>query len=408
MLLLDVKAVFMSHSYGIGEDKREVKHLPLLRLARMINLARSYAVGSDYDRELLELLERRVEEKKIEGDGLDEFKSMAALEFHIRDLVAAGKDWKVLSPIVWKMKAYSSDMTVGARMIELAFLYGDMNDVTDIIKVLAPSGTDFYFKVSEKLRTYLGVKLRVEGYSHIIRLVLIENRKRVDLLPIERLIIFYQLLETGKKNDALMLCRQYELELVAAVHELGNRLKIDGGTHYFTKGQLAEDLGMASLAIRLFEKVPREHPIYQQALTKIINLKANDHRLDRYYITSLENKSQWTDRIQKFYDFLSDYRLNQGQGMRPSLNELFLDPLSWFPEVPKAWRSFSEMIVANSTMNEYLPHFFSIYHRHAVDFDSPSLDVALWEPVVNLKTNDKIFDSYLKGIAYLHLFQLLF
>ena len=170
---------------------------------------------------------------------------------------------------------------------------------------------------------------------------------------------------------------------------------------------MAVDLGYDVIARDILHQIHPKEPEYQESLHLLLQLRVElDENGHCPYTRQLLATDDWRERVKLLYGFFGNCRrlgAAKDHG-RPALNDLLEDLQRWFPPIPETFAALSQMLVDNINLEHLLPNFFSLYLKNINIFHPSLIELALWEPLLSLKTEHTPRDNYWKGVALLHRF----
>ena len=323
----------------------------------------------------------------------------------IHRLIEAGSDFGEVKPLAMELFRLQPDAKTASWLIELSFLHGLTSEVTHLMKFFVRSVEDFYESIQPQLRKHLILQLWLEKSDGVLQLFL--NQTRPGSLNIEKLYVFFALLQQDNPSETFMFYKNHERAIRTAVLEYGEKLRISTGELLVAMAKTAFALDYESEAASYIEGVSKEDAAFSEAMELFLKIDVDrDGKGQCAYGRELVNEPTWMGRVKLFYKFLAEARRvgNLRSKSRPALNELLANPLKWVPELPEAWAAMSQMLVNNRDLSRMFPNIFQIFKDHSMVFQSKLLDIALWQPLIDLKIEDQVWDRLWQGIARIHMF----
>ncbi|RZA13036.1 MAG: hypothetical protein EOP10_30415, partial [Proteobacteria bacterium] len=163
------------------------------------------------------------------------------------------------------------------------------------------------------------------------------------------------------------------------------------------------------MALKLLESIPKSAPEFTRAIDLLLDARVErDERGLSNYEARLNRELDWNARLGLFDSFL--LRAQQQQQLAPrdraALNALLADPLRWFPESNEAVNLVAQMLLHFSDLEIVLPNLLKLFQSHALQFQKPAFEHALWTPVLTHDFKQPDLTAYWRSIALLHSFAL--
>lgn len=326
------------------------------------------------------------------------------IELKIRQLVEAEAPWDELENHAWDLYVCDPVPEKAARVVELAFLHGSTEQTEQVLLKLKSKAKDFYRHVHPAVRAHLIVRLWREGAAESLASLVYRDREEDYLQPIERLYALVTMSTAKDQATPYIYFRRHRRALFNAAVDMGVYVGFTPGRFLLMVGQMAIDLGHDGDARELLAQIRPEDPEHDDALRALLNAAVDKNKAGRsHYSDALLKQTEPLDRIRLLSEFLSATRGLGGfkDRNRPALNELLRAPLEWLTEEPEVWSTLSELLVANRDLEPLLPNLFEVFKQHALKFQNPLVDSALWQGPMKMRA-DTARDRYWHAVALLH------
>ncbi|MFW7380331.1 MAG: tetratricopeptide repeat protein [Oligoflexus sp.] len=326
-------------------------------------------------------------------------------ELILRRLVAAEESWDKMKPYIWEVFDKWPRPEIAAKIAELAYLHGSLDDLLEVFDYYRQQLKSFYFLIDVNLREYMVVRLWIARKEAVLNHFLHQKTFRSYLVPLEHFFVFWSLYAGPQPKRAWQYYQRHQFELQKALHDFGRRLKLSPSYFYLTLGRLAYDQRDERQARQLLEKINRQDAEFPEALDMLIKF---DVDLDENGLCAFGRKlaleKSWENRIKLLNDFLDGCRRLEGvkHQERSALNNILADPLRWFPQNAQAWNQVGKTLAKHCDLEYLLPNLMQVFRQKRFDYDSPQLERALWEPLLRLKSSDDVRDHYWRTFALLH------
>ncbi|MBF0443884.1 MAG: hypothetical protein HQK54_18390, partial [Oligoflexales bacterium] len=375
-----------------------------VQLIRLTRIARNLGMTEDQLTILHDLtLSRMGVAKEKESEPSEDKRRI--LELKIRRLVEIRAPWNQVKQAADELYALEPTARVSAKIMELVLLTGSSEQVASALKMYSEKTIDFYPMIQPELRSYIVTKLWSENNTGILDIFLKDPDEK--LLPVELLYIFWQAYRNKKYEKAFRLFQSRRKQLEQATVQFSEKLKLSLGRLLLSAGRLAIHFEYDVIAMDILNQIGKESPEYNEALELLLKVRMDvDENGNTPYTRKLLENHEWRERIKLFYEFFAtSRRLGPVKDRnRGSLNDLMKDPLKWVPSIPEAWAAMSQVIADHSDLEHLVPNILNIYRDNALKFHPAMHDIALWSPLIDIKTSDPHRDVYYGGIASLHLF----
>ena len=326
-------------------------------------------------------------------------------ELRLRRLVAADESWDVMAEHAWQVYDAWPKPEIAAKLCELAFLNGDCNDLLDVLNRLKLKQRSFFFLIDPELRSYMVLKLWTERKEKILNQFLHLKNFRTFLLPIEHLFVFWSLYNGGQATKTFAYYKRFEVEINKGFAANGQQLKLSPSRFYFLVGKLAFEQKDESFAKKLLEKIRPNEAEFRKALDLLIQFQVcrDDNGLC-VFSRQLLHEKDWHNRVTLLKGFLLDCRNRRGSNHaeRLALNDLLKNPFRWFPRSAEAWRSLAGLLVEFVDLDYLLPNVFAVFQDKRFEFEAPSMDRSLWEPLLKIESETVSKQLYWRAMATLH------
>lgn len=339
--------------------------------------------------------------RKAGGIALEEAESV------LRRLIAADRDWQEMCPHAWQVYDRWPRPEVAARLVELAFTHGGAGDVAALLERLQSRNHSFYFMVNPHIRENLVLQLwqqRREGaLNHFLHL----KGFRSFLLPVEHFYVFWSLYNSHQKERTWQYFKRYEREILKGFHGFGSHLKLSSSRFYFLVGKLAFDLKDERRARDFLEQIGPSDKEFYRALDILVQFQVerDAHGLC-VFSRQLVREKDWRQRLVHLENFLRDCKARNGSrhAERIALNDVLGQVLRWFPRHSEAWWGLSKLLVSFCDMEYLLPNILRVFSEQRFQFESPGMDRALWEPVLEMSSEFPVRNLYWRAMARIHHF----
>lgn len=331
--------------------------------------------------------------------------SLEKADLAIRKLVLAEQSWAKMQPHAWHIYEKMAQPEIAAKLAELAYLHGTIDEFISVLVRLCESGKHFYFMMQKKIRDHLLPRLWSHGSKSVLQSILGQKLFRPYLIPIEHLFVFWQYYQNGSPDDAYQYFSRYRFDILQAAADHGSLFSVEQGTFYFIAGKLAytcEDFKEARL---LLSKLTSDDKDYQKALDLLVTF---DPEIDAgeydTYERQLSEASDWEERLRLLRRYLDAcvQTLGLRHSQRAALNRILLEPTKWIPETPFAWGKLSDLLAEYCEVESILPNIFYTYKEHFSQFLEPLLEKSLWSPLLKLSSTDQVKKNYWRSLALVH------
>lgn len=312
-------------------------------------------------------------------------------ELSLRRLIVARSDWVEMQPHAWKIYDKWKRPEIAAKIAEIAYVHGKLEQFLHVLEILLRDNRSFYFMIQKSLRDHMVLRLWVNKKESVLNHFLHQKFFRSYLISIEHLFVFWSLYGGAHPRSSYDYYKRYMSDITRALHDSGQALKLKPSYFYFVVGRLSHEFGDKSEARRLLEKVDRSDSNFRKALDLLVEFDAEtDSGGLNAYERKLTNERNWPARIKVLEGFLIDCEKIEGvkHRERASLNQILSKPLQWFPENYDAWKQLSEVLLRFVNIDFLLPNITKLFDDHVLQFYTPSMDRAIWTPVSSIDCDD--------------------
>lgn len=331
-------------------------------------------------------------------------RALEAVELEVRTKVHEDAPWHEIKPLAFELLKISRSPESGARILELAFLKGNSEDVLLTMEAARYYADGFYAHIHDAVRAHLVARLWRDGTAEFLANILYQQRNEDYLQPIERLFIFFSMNQTEDLTTPFLYFRKYKEGLVSAVDSVGQLLGILPGRFFMTVAKLAGSLGYDEEARRALEEIKPGDDEFEEALRLSLEVRAENQRMgNSEYRSTLLGQHDPMKRLGILKGYFAATRSLGGfrDRNRPALNELIANPFEYFGPSCEQVEDVSRLLVENRDLEPLLPNILEIYHSSALRFSKPEDDRALWSPFLKIHSS-KPRDLYWQGVALLH------
>jgi hypothetical protein len=328
-------------------------------------------------------------------------------EILLRKKIEGVQNWAGFKADAWRLYERFPRPDTAGRLVELALMYGNANDLEEVLVHLNRQSIDYYALLQNQTRSHVLTKLWqakrhdfLDGFLFRKDFVLKQN-------PLERWYCIWSMIDRGQSEQAFRWFKRND-------NEIWNTQKQYGSTFSKSETELAYALGHAALkaedealSIRLLETIPQTAPEFGKAIDLLLDLRVErDEKGYCVYGQKLSRELDWKARVGLFDSFL--LRIQRLEHLAPkdraALNALLADPLRWFPETPEAWQLVSEMLLQFAGLEKLLPNILKTFSDRATQYYKPPFEHALWAPVLDHDFRNPVKTWYWRSIALLHEF----
>lgn len=328
-------------------------------------------------------------------------------EMRLRRKIEAEQSWTAFRVEAWQLYESFPRPEMAARISELAFLYGSVNELEDVLSSLSKQSVEFLPLLELQMHSHMIVKLWQGKRFQLLDSILFRKEIALRLQPVERLYCCWSYIERGQVEQAYRFYRRYEQELVNAQKHYGTLVRKQSSELALVIGRAALQMEDESLAVKLLESIPQDAHEFQKALDLLLDLHVErDEAGFCAYGQKLNRELDWKARVGLFDSFLIRIqRVENGLPReRAALNALLADPLKWVPESPEAWQMMAELLLQYSKLEPLLPNILKTFSDRAVQYHKPSYEHALWAPVLDHDFGNPVRTWFWRSIALMHEF----
>lgn len=328
-------------------------------------------------------------------------------EMRLRKKIEAEQSWTAFRVEAWQLYESFPRPDMAARICELAFLYGSVNESEDVLSSLSKQSVEFLPAIEAQLRTHMIVKLWQAKRFQLLDSILFRQDLALRLLPVERLYCCWSYIERGQAEQAYRFYRRHEGELVNAQRQFGSMLRKQDSEMALIIGRAALQMEDEGLALKLLESIPSHAHEFQKALDLLLDLRVDrDESGFCAFGQKLNRELDWKARIGLFDSFLLRVQRVEHNAPRDraALNALLADPLKWLPEQPEAWHMMSELLLQYSSLEALLPNLMKVFSDRAVQYFKPAFEHSLWSPVLDHDFRDPVKTFFWRSVALMHEF----
>ncbi|RZA24284.1 MAG: hypothetical protein EOP10_10345 [Proteobacteria bacterium] len=298
---------------------------------------------------------------------------------------------------------------VAGRLIELALMYGTVDDLIDSLRNITMATGEYYPLITVETRDRILLRLWTAKHTSFMDQFYFRKDLILVLTPMERWYITWSLLEQGKHDHLYRWYKRNEHEIWAMQKLFGPRLQKSESELTFAIGSAAFRMDDEDLALKMLESIPKSASEFSRAIDLLLDVRVerDDRGLSSYELR-LSRELDWNARLGLFDSFL--LRAQQLQQLAPrdraALNALLVDPLRWFPESAEALNLVAQMLLHFSDLEKAFPNLLKLFHSNALQFQKPALEHALWTPVLTHDFGQPDRTAYWRSMAMVHSFAL--
>lgn len=327
------------------------------------------------------------------------------LEMRLRQLAQASAPWARMEPIAFDLFKRVGSPTLAARLLELAFLHGRVENVAELInhfRVMAPG---FYPHIHAAIRAHIVVRFFARDLDSAgLSSILFVDREAEYVQPTERLFLLLSMLAGKDQSHGYSFFRRHHRALLDAAASVGGSFGLTPSSLYLKIARVAASLQNLAEAREYLENIPQDAPERDEALVFLLGLDADNAKEGQsQYVLELDAAPGDRTRLDKLASFLAATRGLGGykDRNRPALNEILRHPLEWFGDLPEIWARLSHVLVGSRDLGALLPNLWDLFKSNALTWHTPSLDAALWQGPLQLESEEPL-DRYWHGVAKLH------
>lgn len=328
-------------------------------------------------------------------------------EILLRRKIESVQNWAGFKADAWRLYECFPRPDTAARLVELALMYGNANDLEDVLTNLNRHSIEYYTLLQNQTRIQVLTKLWQAKRHEFLDQFLFRKDLLLKLSPLERWYGVWSMIDRGQGEHAYRWFKRND-------SEIWNVQKLNGSNFGKSDTELAYVLGQNALkaedeamAIRLLEVIPNNAPEFSKAIDLLLDLRVErDEKGYCVYGQKLSRELDWKARVGLFDSFL--LRIQRVEHLAPkdraALNALLVDPLRWFPETPEAWQLVSEMLLQFAGLEKLLPNILRTFSDRATLYLKPPFEHALWASVLDHDFKGPVKTWYWRSIALLHEF----
>lgn len=292
------------------------------------------------------------------------------------------------------------------KKLETLIIENEINGLATVIQNhLKPIEENYFeldFYIREKILNHLSAEIRAK-FSFLL------NLKDKNILPIERFTIYLILLNQNRKKEAIEYYLLHQKEFT----DLFTRKRIIGTQPTdevcFKLGKMLVEESLYNEATIPLKLIPVNSKLYPDALLKISKIS---NKKVSYNLLKTLNRASSSQKKLDLIQFWTRKAISEGSSaiwIRAQLFSLWNQIYDLFPKDPKIYRKISQLIVKNTLHHSILPYLYNSLISKSVEFFSPTLEAAIWEPFSEL--NPHLFNhpfrlEVIRELANFHLFLL--
>jgi len=328
--------------------------------------------------------------------------SSEKIELRIRVLVERHAPWSEIQPHVRQWLKGNLNAINCARAIELSALYGEHDSAILYFKLGESLGPTIFHELHAKVRNQITSLNFLKPLGTVISSILISVRNEAWLLPIERTLIFYKML--NEKEKSFLYLRTFKEQIFTTLDEIQASIGVPCGGIYFAAARNALELGGKKEATELLKKVLVSDSYYQVAIKLLISVEEDEKSImESSWTKDLLSRSDWQDRISRLEEYLIHCRSVQPNyhELFPILNTLFLHPELISQEMPTAISKLSKMILNYLDLKTVIPNIDYLFRSNIKIFYSSNKDGAIWQSILRSESHLEIEPRW-RAVALVH------
>ncbi len=319
--------------------------------------------------------------------------------YRIRELVGLDAKWREIENHALQLIKLNASLENKARVLEICVLTGAFSDLIQIIGVLNQGGTDYYALVHEKIRENLIQQfLGTSGSSTSVSELLLGQRHNGDLFDSEYLFIYLTLSSLGQSSEAFAFYYRNDKKIHQALANLSPSVKIDTHAVFLRLATQAFQLRRTDEAFSFTEKIPKNSPLYPDALNLVGKIRAVAGTGNSLFLHPLWRTENWKKRLDLIDQKLVEVSTGKIESLQKKneINELIEEVFSWLPRNSEAVTFFSNVCAKHLDIRDEIPGLIKTYKSNILVFSPRGVDFALW---TNLLENEVISED--PGLAWM-------
>lgn len=312
-------------------------------------------------------------------------KSRDQVELELRQLIKSNANWQTIAEKAWELfKEHPTDQT-GANLIEIAFLYGGLEESSRVLhKLLETESNEIYEKVHPAIRAQILCFIWRRHKESKVWLYLADHQHDNWLQNFEKLLLFFLIRKEMASSLAWLYFRSHQKSIEQGVKEIGKQIKVTLSGVNLLAARLAAQLGRAEEAVELINTISPEDTEYKGGLQLLYNLGTHPEFFKKSrYFARLSQARSWQTKINFLESFLEQIKTIDPAPIEDllALNALLDTPLQWFPEETAAWEQLSSLLIRYADQHKKLPSLFKIFMDRTYILEETELELSLWRPL---------------------------
>ncbi len=305
------------------------------------------------------------------------------IELKIRAMVQGQALWLDIEPHIRKWIKTKKEASVIARSIELAVLYGATDSIIEFLEVGKLYGSRVIESLHKKVRLNLVARyFRSEVGRHLAHLL--SSAKNEEWLSgLERLLVFLHM--GSDKSSALVYLKSFERDIIESSEKYANVTGVSPGSVLVTAARLSIDLNAKGDAIFFLKNVRPSDSSFNDSLKLLKGMEVDEKTLlQSHWAKAILENIDWKGRLFTLEQYLEMCRENgpKVQELIPVLNLLLLKNELIIGERLEVISAFVTICMKCFDLVEIIPNIESVLRANALEFHVPSLDGAIWQPVL--------------------------
>ncbi|NRA43371.1 MAG: hypothetical protein HRU09_00270 [Oligoflexales bacterium] len=334
-------------------------------------------------------------------------KSREQVELELRKLIKTNADWQAIATRAWELFHHHPTGKTGANLIEIAFLYGGLDEACGVLEKLLGSNTK---KIYEKIHPAVRAQMLSYMWSHHksgkVWVYLADNQHQSWLQAFEKLLLFVYLNKEEQASLCWLFFRTHQKSIETGIKEIGQQIGLSLHSVQFLAARQAIRLGRVEEGSRLIKAIPPVAAEYKEGLKLLHSLGTHqDFFKNSTFYSRLSGASSWQAKLNLFESFLEQIRTAEPAHAKDllALNALLNNPLEWLPEDGIAWEQLSKLLIRYAELSKLLPNLSRVFCDNTFKLRPMELDLALWRPLSVYKgKQDELVP--LAAIAKVHCF----
>lgn len=306
-----------------------------------------------------------------------------AIELKIRALVQSQAIWIDIEPNIRKWIKTKKEASVVTRAIEMAVLYGASDSIMEFLEVGKLYGSQVIEGLHKKVRLNLVARYFRSEVGKMYANLLFSAKNETWLSGLERLLVFLHLV--SDKPSALVYLKSFEREILDASEKYTNVTGVTLGSVLITCARLSIDLNAKGDAIFFLKSVKPSDSSFSDALKLLKGMEVDERTLlESQWARSILENIDWKSRLFTLEQYLEMCRKKdaKSQELIPVLNLLLLKNELIIGERLEVISAFATLCMKFFDLVDIIPNIESTFRANTLEFHIPSLDGAIWHPVL--------------------------